>query len=227
MISFFHMELLEQIEARILEHESAGREIHWLGGGSDALSLPRLPRDQALAAVFKPTAGLRRTGGRSAGTVAGVSLLFAPPFDLVSIRASNKLESTRAAHIAAARVALRHLEGWTSVDDGARGPVRPGGLIYALCVAEGSFILEMLVFGWAIAADGQWGLVDGWSIASQIPAAEGIYAAELEQRLARQAIRLVWLGPATARLKPMLWPDTSARPSISRIDALEPSRGAK
>ena len=47
MITFFHMEVLEQIEARILEHHSAGRTIHWLGGGADALGLSALDRDAA------------------------------------------------------------------------------------------------------------------------------------------------------------------------------------
>ena len=136
MISFFHMELIEQIEARILDHEIAGREIHWRGGGSDALALASLDRQRAIAAVFKPTFELRRRGSRSDGTAAGVSLLFSPPFDLANVRASKKVDATRAAHIAAARVALRHLEGWTSVRDSASGPLRPSGLIYALYMAE-------------------------------------------------------------------------------------------
>src|SRR3546814_13482693 len=76
MISFFHMEVLEQIEARILEHHSAGRTIHWLGGGADALGLSALDRDAVIAAVFTPTVEIKRQGGRAGGTIAGMSLLF-------------------------------------------------------------------------------------------------------------------------------------------------------
>src|SRR3546814_16607341 len=89
MISFFHMEVLEQIEARILEHHSAGRTIHWLGGGADALGLSALDRDAVIAAVFTPTVEIKRQGGRAGGTIAGMSLLFSPPFDLAYFRESK------------------------------------------------------------------------------------------------------------------------------------------
>src|SRR3546814_8676214 len=81
------------------------------------------------------------------------------------------MDATRAAHIAAARVAFRHLEGWTSVHDSAGGPLRPSGLIYALCVAEDAFILEMLVLGWGVGPAMNWGLIDGWTLAAALGAA--------------------------------------------------------
>src|SRR3546814_12256488 len=89
MISFFHMEVLEQIEARILEHHSAGRTIHWLGGGADALGLSALDRDAVIAAVFTPTVEIKRQGGRAGGTIAGMSLLFSPPVGLAYVRESK------------------------------------------------------------------------------------------------------------------------------------------
>src|SRR3546814_13960994 len=95
MISFFHMEVLEQIEARILEHHSAGRRIHWLGGGADALGLSALERDAGIAAVFTPTVEIKRQGGRAGGTIAGMSLRFSPPFDLSYVRESQTAQIGR------------------------------------------------------------------------------------------------------------------------------------
>src|SRR3546814_9049891 len=84
-----------------------------LGGGADALGLSALDRDAGIAAVFTPTVEIKRQGGRAGGTIAGMSLLFSPPFDLSYVRESKNARVIRAAHIASARVALRHLESWT------------------------------------------------------------------------------------------------------------------
>src|SRR3546814_14959075 len=92
------------------------------------------------------------------------------------------MDATRAAHIAAARVAFRHLEGWTSVHDSAGGPLRPSGLIYALCVAEDAFILEMLVLGWGVGPAMYWGLIEGWPWAADLGASDDIQASALEKR---------------------------------------------
>src|SRR3546814_15917169 len=79
-----------------------------------------------------------------------MSLLFSPPFDLSYVRESKNARVIRAAHIASARVALRHLESWTLVRDVAGGSLRPSGLIYGLCVADDAFVLDMMVLGWGV-----------------------------------------------------------------------------
>src|SRR3546814_21087565 len=126
------------------------------------------------------------------------------------------MDATRAAHIAAARVAFRHLEGWTSVHDSAGGPLRPSGLIYALCVAEDAFILEMLVLGWGVGPAMNWGLIDGWTLAAELGAAEDIYASELEDRLARLGLKLTWTGPPHARLAPIICRERRARCALDQ-----------
>lgn len=216
VISFFHMEVLEQIEARIVEHHSAGRSIQWLGGGADALGLAALDREEAIAAVFSPTSDLKRNGGRAGGTIAGMSLLFSPPFEVAHVRESKKASEIRAAHIAAARVALRHLESWTMVRDVAGGTMRPSGLVYALCVADDAFILDMMVLGWGIGPGMRWGLVDGWTLAAKLGTAEDIYASEIEDRLASQGLKLTWTGPSNAELKAMVWRERRARWALAQ-----------
>ena len=216
MITFFHMEVLEQIEARILEHHAAGRTIHWLGGGAEALGLSALDRDAGIAAVFTPTVEIKRQGGRAGGTIAGMSLLFSPPFDLSYVRESKNARVIRAAHIASARVALRHLESWTLVRDVAGGSLRPSGLIYGLCVADDAFVLDMMVLGWGVGPGMRWGLIDGWTLAAKLGSAEDIYASELEDRLASQGLKLTWTGPSHADLKPMLWRERRARWALAQ-----------
>src|SRR3546814_17888861 len=105
----------------------AGRRSHLIGGGAYALGRSALDRDAGIAAVFTPTVEIKRQGGRAGGSIAGMSLLFSPPFDLSYVRESKNARVIRAAHIASARVALRHLESWTLVRDVARSEERRVG----------------------------------------------------------------------------------------------------
>ena len=214
MIDFYQMDELDQIERRIADHEAAGRALEWMGFGSRLLGLSEYPLLPALTMALAPALELQPHDHLSSGTFAAISLLFSPPFDPGSPRGERKA-ALRSVHIRSARVAALHIEGWTAVRDAEGCARRPGGLIYLLSVAENSFILEMLILGWGLSPDSKWGLVDGWSIASQLAAAEGVYASELEQRLAHDAMRLIWLGPRNARLKPMLWPDRGPREAMS------------
>lgn len=206
MIDFCQMDELDQIESRMADHIAAGRAVEWMGSGSRSLGLLGGPVLPALTMALAPAIEMQAQDHLGSGTFAAISLLFSPPFDPGSHRGERKA-AIRWAHIRSARVAALHIEAWTAVRDVEGVARKPSGLIYLLSVAENSFIVEMLILGWGQSPDARWGLVDGWSIASQLAAAEGVYASELARRLAYDAMRLVWLGPRTARLKPMLWPD--------------------
>lgn len=225
MIDFCQMAELDQIQSRLADHEAAGRSLEWMGFGSEALGLSEYPVLPALTMALAPALELQPQDHLSSGTFAAISLLFSPPFDPGSQRGERKA-ALRSAHIRSARVAALHIEGWTAVRDAESGARRPIGLVYLISVAESSFILEMLILGWGLSPDSKWGLVDGWSIAAQLAAAEGVYASELEQRLAHDAMRLIWLGPRTARLKPMLWPDRGPREAMSSASGLLSTPGA-
>ncbi|PKQ01269.1 MAG: hypothetical protein CVT74_00025 [Alphaproteobacteria bacterium HGW-Alphaproteobacteria-13] len=228
MIGFSQLEDLAQLQSRFAEHADAGRRIEWLGAGAQALRLSDCAADNAARAAIAPAIELQQRATSTSGTVAAISLIFSPPFDLAEHPEGKRRDDLRAAHLSAARMALQHIEEWSAVFDEHGVLTRPRGIVCALCMADRAFVLEMLILGWAIAADGQWGLLDGWSIAAQIAAAESMYASELGRRLAAQAVRMVWLGPSTARLKPMLWPETEPRLSIeSMMQDLELRRGAK
>ena len=224
MIDFCQMDELDQIERRIADHEAAGRDVEWMGSGSRSLGLSDGPVLHALSMALAPVLEMQTQDQLSSGTFAAISLLFSPPFDPGSQRGERKA-ALRSAHIKSARVAALHIDGWTAVRDTEGAALRPSGLIYLLSVAENSFIVEMLILGWGLSPDARWGLVDGWSIASQLAAAEGVYASELEQRLAYDAMRLIWLGPRSARLKPMLWPDRGTRDAISPASRLPSTPG--
>jgi hypothetical protein len=228
MIGFFHLDGLAQLRRRFEEHADAGRRIEWLGAGAQALRLSDGATGAALQAAIAPAIELQQRAISTSGTVAAISLIFSPPFDLAENLEVNRRDKLRSAHVSAARVALHYIEEWSAVRDDHGELTRPSGIVCALCMADRAFVLEMLILGWGIAADRQWGLLDGWSIVAQIGAAESMYASELGRRLAGQAVRLVWLGPSTARLKPMLWPENQSRPSIeSMMQDLELRRGAR
>ena len=228
MIGFTQLENLAQLQRRFVEHSNAGRRIEWLGDGAHALRMSDCASDVALRAAIAPAIQLQRRATSTSGTVAAISLIFSPPFDLGEDLEGKRRDNLRAAHVSAARVALQYIEEWSAVRVDSGGLTRPSGIICALCMADRTFVLEMLILGWAIAADRRWGLLDGWSIVAQIGAAESMYASELGRRLAAQAVRMVWLGPSTARLKPMLWPETEPRPSLeSMMQDLELRRGAR
>lgn len=228
MIGFSQFEDLSQLRRRFAEHAGAGRQIEWLGAGANALGLSDCRADVALGAAIAPAIELQQRATSTSGTVAAISLIFSPPFDLTEHLDGKRRDNLRAAHVSAARMALQHIEEWSAVLVEHGELSRPSGIVCALCMADRAFVLEMLILGWAIAADGRWGPLDGWSIVAQIGAAESMYASELGRRLAAQAVRMVWLGPSTARLKPMLWPETEPRPSIeSMMQDLELRRGAR
>lgn len=228
MIGFTQLEDLVQLQSRFVGHADAGRRIEWLGAGAQALRLSDCAADNAAQAAIAPAIQLQQSATSTSGTVAAISLIFSPPFDLAEQLDGKRRQSLRAAHISAARMALQHIEEWSAVLVEQGEMTRPSGIVCALCMADRAFVLEMLILGWAIAADGRWGLLDGWSVVAQIGAAESMYASELGRRLAAQAVRMVWLGPSTARLKPMLWPETESRPSIeSMMQDLELRRGAR
>lgn len=228
MIGFSQLEDLAQLQSRFAEHADAGRRIEWLGAGAQALRLSNCDADNAARTAIKPAIELQQRATSNSGTVAAISLIFSPPFDLAEDLDGKRRDILRAAHVSAARMALQHIEEWSVVLVEHGELSRPSGIVCALCMADRAFVLEMLILGWAIAADGRWGLLDGWSIVAQISAAESMYASELGRRLAAQAVRMVWLGPSTARLKPMLWPENESRLSIeSMMQDLELRRGAK
>ena len=228
MIGFSQLGDLAQVTRRFAEHADAGRRIEWLGAGGAALQLSDYASDVAVRAAIAPAIELQQRATLNSGTVAAISLIISPPFDLTDNLDSSRRDNLREAHVSAARIALQHIEEWSAVVVGHGGVTRTSGIVCALCMADRTFVLEMLILGWAIAADGRWGLLDGWSIVAQIGAAESMYASELGRRLAAQAVRMVWLGPSTARLKPMLWPETPSRPSIENmIQDLDLRRGTK
>ncbi|MGQ3081413.1 MAG: hypothetical protein ACT6RT_25440 [Allorhizobium sp.] len=228
MIGFSQLEDLAQLQSRFAEHAAAGRRVEWLGAGAQALRLSERAADLAVRTAIAPAIELQQRATSTSGTVAAISLIFSPPFDLAEHLDGKRRDNLRAAHVSAARMALQHIEEWSVVLVEHGEPTRPSGIVCALCMADRAFVLEMLILGWAIAADRRWGLLDGWSIVAQIGAAESMYASELGRRLAAQAVRMVWLGPSTARLKPLLWPETEPRLSIeSMMQDLELRRGAK
>ena len=228
MIGSSQFEDLSQLRRRFAEHAGAGRQIEWLGAGAQALRLSDCAAGAALQAAIAPAIELQQRATSTSGTVAAISLIFSPPFDLTENLHGEPRENLRSAHVSAARVALHYIEEWSAVRDENGELTRPSGIVCALCMADRAFVLEMLILGWGISADRQWGLLDGWSIVAQIGAAESMYASELGRRLAGQAVRMVWLGPSTARLKPMLWPETPSRPSIeSMMQDLDLRRGGR
>lgn len=228
MIGFSHIEDLNQLRLRFGEHAVVDRRIEWLGAGAQALRLSDCAADNAVRAAIAPAIELQQRATSTSGTVAAISLIFSPPFDLAEHLDGKRRDILRAAHVSAARMALQHIEEWSVALVERGGLTRPSGIVCALCMADRAFVLEMLILGWAIAADGRWGLLDGWSVVAQIGAAESMYASELGRRLAAQGVRMVWLGPSTARLKPMLWPETPSRPSIeSMMQDLELRRGVR
>ncbi|MGR4893115.1 hypothetical protein ACIPPQ_18945 [Sphingopyxis sp. LARHCG72] len=205
MIDLLPLRNLDAIETLLADHADAGRELHWLGGGARALALAGLDRDEGIAAAFEPAQRLAKSARCDPANIAGLSLHFAPPFDIEPLRASGMAADVRAVHVDAARYAMSHLEVWTPVHDAHGSPVRPSGFVAALCTASNSFFLDMLILGWAVGPGGTWGTIDGWSLARELAAAESIYIHELDRGLTDIGLQLIWTGGGWARVKPMRW----------------------
>ena len=117
MIGFSQLEDLAQLQSRFAEHADAGRRIEWLGAGAQALRLSDCAADNAARAAIAPAIELQQRATSTSGTVAAISLIFSPPFDLAEHPEGKRRDDLRAAHLSAARMALQHIEEWSAVFD--------------------------------------------------------------------------------------------------------------